>query len=105
MTISEIPAKLIERAEALTETKLQVAATLTTIAYSTAEQQELTEEKILKTYFNFYQKIKDVTPPPLEQLSAKKVNMYLVGGSIAVALILGAIFFWVLVNIKSYLGW
>ena len=104
MTISEIPAKLIERAEALTETKLQVAATLTTIAYSTARQ-ELTEEKILKTYFNFYQKIKDITPPPLEQLSAKKVNIYLVGGSIAIALILGTIFFGVLVNIKSYLGW
>ena len=90
MSISEIPVKFIERAESLTESKLQVAATLTTIAYS-AVKQELTEEKILKTYFNFYDKIKDITPPPLEQLSAKKVNIYLVGGSILVAIILGAI--------------
>ena len=100
MSISEIPAKFIERAEALTESKLQVAATLTTIAYS-AVKQELTEEEILKTYFNFYHKIKDITPPALEQLSAKKTNMYLVAGSIVGSIILGAIILFKIGNFLS----
>ena len=92
MPLSEIPAKLLEKTESLTETKLNIAASLTSIKCSQAKE-EWDEEKILKTYFKFYQGIKDITPPPLEKFSQKKVNKYVVMGSIIFTLIIGVIVF------------
>ncbi|NBT85503.1 MAG: hypothetical protein EBT45_03240 [Alphaproteobacteria bacterium] len=92
MPISEIPSKFLERAEALTEAKLNVAANLTAIKCSLAKE-EWDEEKILKTYLKFYHGIKEISPPPLEKLSQKKINIYLVGGTIVVALLLSTLVF------------
>ena len=41
---------------------------------------ERIEEEILKSYFNFYKNIKDLTPLPLEKISPRKINLYLIGG-------------------------
>lgn len=72
MSISEIPSKIVERAESLTEKKLEVAMELTKIIYSTARG-HIGEEEVLATYFRVFKSIKEVSPPPLEKRVLKKL--------------------------------
>jgi len=91
MSFSEIPGKVIERAESLTETKLQVAASLTNLIYS-ENKKNLTEEQILKTYFNFYDGIKLLAHPPMEKSTHKKLKaFFIIGGIIVLILFLASL--------------
>ncbi len=90
--ITEIPAKLIERTEALTEAKLKTALDLTAIRCSNAKE-PLKEEEILKIYFTFYHGMKDLLPPPLEKVAKKKIFRPILVGVIVATLLGGALFF------------
>ncbi|WP_032112501.1 hypothetical protein [Candidatus Paracaedibacter symbiosus] len=86
MAISEIPSKIIERAEALTEMKLHVATELTKIIYLPSKER-VTEKEVLATYYNLYNSIKELAPPPLEKISSKKTRAYLIIGGVILLLI------------------
>lgn len=92
MSLAEIPGKLIERTESLTETKLQVAASLTNIVYS-SNKESITEEQVLATYFNLYDAIKVLAPPPLGKIKYNKLALIFIIGAI-VAIFIFLTVFW-----------
>lgn len=93
MPVTDIASKIIERTEALTENKLIVAAELTKIIYST-QKEKLNEDIVLRTYFNCYERIQQLAPPPLEGIGRKKINRFMWAGSIISFLVF--ILYWML---------
>lgn len=91
MSLAEIPGKLIERTESLTEAKLQVAASLTNIVYS-SNKENITEEQVLATYFNLYDAIKVLAPPPLGKVRYNKITLIFIIGAILATFIFLTIF-------------
>lgn len=80
MAITDIPSKLIERTEALTETKLNVSMELTKIIYTDLHTREdINEKKVLNTFFTFYRELKELVPPPLENVNYPRLYKYLTG--------------------------
>ena len=77
MSLSEIPSKIIEKTEALTEKKLEIAAILTALVYCTSQKENVTEEAVLRTYFNVFNGIKQLTPPTLEKIKSSKRSFYI----------------------------
>jgi hypothetical protein len=71
MAFSDIPSKLIERTEALTESKLSVAAELTKLICT--HKNTLTQEEVFEIFFKSYNQIKNLAPQPLEKISLKKI--------------------------------
>ena len=83
MALAEVPSKVIERTESLMEAKLRVASELTQLLYS-QKQQDITEEKLLRTYMWFYAHIKDLLPAPLDK-PKRALNCTLLGFLVLVA--------------------
>lgn len=77
MAISEIPSKLIERTESLTERKLGIASDLTKIIYE-HKKEPVTQEEVLKTYVRFYESIKELIPSPLDNIKTKSFRRYVI---------------------------
>lgn len=78
MSLSEVPAKMIEKAEAFNEARLNTAVELTKLFYQVPKKPS-TEEEILHTFFNYYTQVKEISPPPLDKISWRKKPLYLSG--------------------------
>ncbi len=70
MGSSEIPSKIIERTESLTERKLAVALDLTKIICD--KKTPMPQEEVLDIFFSCYEKIRELNPPPLEKISQNR---------------------------------
>jgi hypothetical protein len=77
MSLSEIPSKIIEKAEALTEKKLEIAALLTALIYYSSKKEDVTEETVLQTYFKVFNDLKQLAPPPLEKIYKSRKHTYI----------------------------
>lgn len=88
MALTEMTSKVIERAEALTEKKLHVAIELTKIMHPPT-QNASTEKEILKTFYIFYNDIKEIAPPPVERFTAKRKKICIIVGIIILLIALG----------------
>ncbi|MBW8309748.1 MAG: hypothetical protein K0M45_08995 [Candidatus Paracaedibacteraceae bacterium] len=97
MSLAEIPSKIIEKTEALTEKKLEIAAILTALIYCTPSQESVTEEMVLRTYFNVFNEIKKLTPPTLEKIKDSK------SGPLYIKIILGSLIAFGLISLLVYL--
>jgi hypothetical protein len=78
MPFSEIPSKIIERTESLTECKLQVSTELTKLYYTLNKKETCHDDtSIIKIYHKFYNHLRDVVPPALEGKGKKKIYIYI----------------------------
>lgn len=74
MAISEIPAKIIERAESLSETKMCIATELTKLVYEQTKD-FVTEEKVFSSFKHLYYQIEKFNPQsPIEALTTRKMK-------------------------------
>ena len=71
MSLSEIPAKMIESAESFHGAHLETAVGLTAIVWQ-GVQAPSNEEEIFRTFIYYYTRLKEVAPPPLISLRDKK---------------------------------
>lgn len=92
MSFAEVPGKLIERTESLTEAKLNVAASLSALVYS-GSSEKITAEQVLATYFKLYDEIKTLAPPPLGKIKYNKITFILIMAALF-ALAIFLTFFW-----------
>lgn len=88
MSLSEVPAKMIEKTEAFNEARLQTAVELTKLFYQ-APKKPSTEKEILQTFFNYYTQVKDISPPPLDKINWRKKSFSIIG-------VIGAVIMFVL---------
>ncbi|MBI1954194.1 MAG: hypothetical protein HYS39_01145 [Proteobacteria bacterium] len=97
MAISEVPAKIIERAESLSETKMHIAAELTKLVYEQTKD-SVTEEKVFSSFKHLYDKIEKLKPQnPIEALTIrkmKKLRTYLILSGVFLLLIFLTIIFY-----------
>jgi hypothetical protein len=71
MSLSEIPAKMIESAESFHGAHLETAVGLTAIVWQ-GVQAPSNEEEIFRTFIYYYTRLKEVAPPPLDKLTGQK---------------------------------
>ncbi len=94
MSLTEIPAKMIEKTESFNEARLNTAIELTKLFYRSPET-HATKEGILHTFFDYYSQVKEISPPPLDKITSKNKSLLLAGSIliVVVGLILYYIFF------------
>lgn len=94
MSLSEIPAKMIDKTESFNETQLHIALDLTKLVYQST-QKKLSTKEVLHTFFECYNHIKEISPPPLDKVKLKKNPLRLIGVFIFIGL-LGAFLYYFL---------
>lgn len=92
MSLSEVPAKMIEKTEAFNEARLQTAVELTKLFYQ-APKKPSTEKEIFKTFFNYYAQLKEISPPPLDKINWKKKPFYITGIIGAVVMVVMVLYY------------
>ena len=71
MSLSEIPAKMIESAQSFHGAHLDTAVGLTSIVWQ-GSRAPSNEEEIFRTFIYYYTRLKEVTPPPLDKIKGQK---------------------------------
>lgn len=71
MSLSEVPAKMIEKTEAFNEVRLQTAVELTKLFYQAPKKPSI-EKEIFKTSLSYYTQVKEISPPPLDKINWRK---------------------------------
>jgi hypothetical protein len=71
MSLSEIPAKMIESAQSFHGVHLQTAVGLTSIVWQ-GTQTPANEEEIFRTFIRYHTSLKEVAPPPLDKIKGQK---------------------------------
>ena len=67
MSLSELPAKMLERTESYNEAQLSAAVELTKLVCQ-LNKAHTTEEEVFRTFFRCYDKIKEITPAALDKI-------------------------------------